>query len=144
MFIRKRVRDCGTRVHFTALHSKRTPAGPRQTIVVSWTTPADPAHGLYAPSVQAALDLAENGKEPWTAGIERWRELAGLHRAHADAVLAAGPGKYDRPRAYAKRCADADHRALRVEAILRDREKQAEGLRTVLAELGNWTWDGAI
>jgi len=146
MFIRKRVRDkaSGPKVHFTALQSVRTSSGPRQKTVVSWTSHPDQSHPLYAPSVADALRMAEDGVQPWTSGIARWRELAQHGRAQADAVAAAGPHKYDRPEAYAKRCAKADASARKIEAILQAQEQQAEGLRAVLAEIGNWTWDGQL
>ena len=146
MFIRKRVRDkaSGPRVYFTALRSVRTPSGPRQGTVASWSSPADPEHPLYAPSVEAALHIAEAGIPPWASGIERWRELARLHRDHADALVAAGPHKHERPQKYERRCAKADDWAKRIEAKLQADETQIEGLRAVLAEMGNWTWDGQL
>ena len=146
MFIRKRVRhkEGGPRVYFTALRSVRTPAGPRQQTVASWTSPADTTHPLYAPSVETALAQIEAGVQPYMSGLDRWRELARHHRAQADAAAAAVPHKYDRPNAHAKRSAKAHAYACRIEAILQGKEQQAEGLRTVLAEIGNWTWDGRL
>ena len=146
MFIRKRVRDNGSgpRLYFTALRSVRTPAGPRQQTVASWYSPADPAHPFYAPSVEVALALIEVGVERWLSGLDERRDLARYHRGQADAVTAAGPHKYERQVAYAKRCAEAQQRACRLEARLREQEQQAEGLRAVLAEIGNWTWDGQL
>ena len=141
MFIRKRVRhkDGGPRVYFTALRSVRTPAGPRQQTVASWYSPADPAHPLYAPSVQAALDQIEADSfvnmspARLRESADYWRGL--LRESNGAWCLHKGRRvKREEIEARARGCAN------RAEA----KEQEAEKLRTVLAEIGNWTWDGQL
>ena len=138
MFIRKRVRQKagGLRVYFTALRSVRTPAGPRQITVASWYSPADPGHPLYAPSVQAALDQIETDSfanmspEKMRTSAAYWREL--LRTTNGAWCIHKGK-RFKREEIEAR----AEWMDKRAEA----KEQEAEKLRTVLAEIGNWTWD---
>jgi hypothetical protein len=61
MFVRKRVRDCEKSVHFTVAQALRTTKGPRQRVVVSWTSPTNPEHPHYAPAFADAIRLYEDG-----------------------------------------------------------------------------------
>lgn len=143
MFIRKRVRhkESGPKVYFTALRSVRTSAGPRQQTVASWYSPADPAHPLYAPSVEKALELIEIDSfanvspEKLRKSAEHWRDILRNSNGAFCMVPAIGGARRWKREA-------VEDRARYLEARAAEKEQQAEGLRTVLAEIGNWTWDG--
>ena len=135
MFVRKRLR--GRNVSFTVIQSVRTPAGPRQKVVASWSTPVEPGGYFWCPSVAGALEAAE-GK------AARYQQRAGYWRAALEAsnhprvvfVPTIGRTMHISREVASRKVAKLDRQA-GAEAA------RCEGLRAVLAEIGNWTWDGA-
>lgn len=139
MFVRKRVRETkrGTAVSFTVVESRRTEHGPRQRIVLSWSTPADPKHPRYIPSISAAIAYHESIAEMFRKIAERNRHaLRTTNRPWIVKDTYRGPKSVHRD--------EIERQASECEATVAAEEAKASQFRDVMAELGDWTWDGSL
>ena len=136
MFMRKRRR--GDSLSFTAVQAIRTAAGPRQKIVAGWSTPDDPRNMFWCPSVSGAIAHADKMAMNYQKGAVYWRAAIEDGEKRGVVYVPTIGRMMHISMDVAWRTAKKYDRQAESEA------KRADGLRRVLAEMGDWTWDGGV
>lgn len=139
MFVRKRARQTrsGITLYFTVVESHRTEKGPRQRAVVSWTSPADPGHPRFTPSLAKAVDAAEGSVRFHEHYARKHREeLRGTNEIWIRQKTYFGSKFVHR--------SDVEEWAQKAERDVAQERAKVDALKDALAQIGDWTWDGNI